>query len=140
MQGVPSGPRHRHHSDKLRICKRGEPEEAAGSSHSTALSAAQCLSHRAQLGKQNLFLGFSTEAKRAGGKGDLLCAVKRPYHCRPGPLGRTQAMRSQRGEEERGLFPLPSGFLWVPSTSWLQPEASYPGRLWALPPACGSGE
>lgn len=40
--------------------------------------------------------------------------------------------------KECGLFLLPSGFLWVPPTSWLQPEASFPGRLRAQPqPAAG---
>lgn len=46
-------------------------------------------------------------------------------------------MRSQRGEKELGLFLLPYRFLWVPPTSWLQPEANYPGNMQAQLPACG---
>lgn len=30
---------------------------------------------------------------------------------------------------------LTSAFLWVPPTSWLRPEASYPGSLWTQPAA-----
>lgn len=49
-------------------------------------------------------------------------------------------MRSQRGEKELGLFSLPCRFLWVPPTSWLQPEANYPGNMQAQSPVCGRGE
>lgn len=49
-------------------------------------------------------------------------------------------MRSQRGERELGLSLPPCGFLWVPPTSWLQPEANYPGSLQAQLPACSRGE
>nr|BAE34582.1 unnamed protein product [Mus musculus] len=55
--------RHCHCSDKLRVYGSGELKEAAGSSHGSALSTAQCLSLRAQPGEQNLYL---TKVRIAG--------------------------------------------------------------------------
>lgn len=110
-----------------------ELKEVAGSSHSSALSAAQCLSLRAQPGEQTLFLGFRTEARTAGvGSVSQMYIVRRSgtrrrsqSHC-----ARAGAMRSRSWEKEPGLSCPPSGLLWVPSTSWLG-EACDPGSLWA---------